>query len=95
MEIYHIDYIVVMETRTSGPKVDSIIRKIGLYDGFRVKAYGFSDGIWCMWKMSCPPISVISSSRYCIHLKVNHLSASFWYFTIIYASPQLGGRLEL
>lgn len=46
-----------------------------------------------MWRQSCPPITVISSSKYCIHLKVNANPPSFWYFTFMYACPHPSGRL--
>lgn len=71
MKIYHLDFIAVLETRVSGDKADVIIRKIGVQEGFRVEAQGFSSGIWYMWKDSCPFIYVVASSRCCIHLKVN------------------------
>ncbi|MCH86708.1 RNA-directed DNA polymerase (Reverse transcriptase), partial [Trifolium medium] len=37
---------------------------------------------------------VVATSRYCIHLEVNAASPKHWYFSIIYASPQLGHREE-
>lgn len=95
MCVYNIDFLAVLETRVSGIRADNIIKKICLQEGARVEAQGFSGGIWCMWRHGCPPISVISSSRYFIHLKVNASSPSFWYFAIVYADPPLGRRLEV
>lgn len=77
MKIYHLDFIAVLETRISGVKANAVIRRIGLQDGFRVEAQGFSGGIWCMWDQNCPHISVVASSGCCVHLKVNHSSPSF------------------
>jgi hypothetical protein len=94
IKIYHIDFIAILETRISGIKAEKVIKKIGMDKCAKVEAIGFSGGIWCLWKSSCPPITVIASSRYCIHLKVNGNAPSAWYLSIIYASPQLGHREE-
>lgn len=39
--------------------------------------------------------TMVSSSRYCIHLKMNYASPSFWFFPIIYTSPIAGNREEV
>jgi hypothetical protein len=90
MRTHNIDFIALLETRISGVKAEAVVKKIGLQEGVRVDAQGFSGGIWCLWKSSCPPITVVDTSKYCIHLEVNDASPKHWYFSIIYASPQLG-----
>lgn len=52
-----------------------------------MEAQGFVGGLWCLWKPNCPPISVLSTSKYCIHLQVTPNLPSSWFFTIVYASP--------
>lgn len=94
MKIYHLDFIAILEPRISGSRANHVVNKIGLDNCVRVEAQGFSGGIWCLWKNSCPSITMISTSDFCIHLKVNS-SPSFWNLSIIYASPQPGRRLEL
>lgn len=70
MRIYNIDFLAILEPRISGNRAENVIKKIGLDDGVKVEAVGFSAGIWCLWKNACPSISVISTSKFCIHLKV-------------------------
>lgn len=41
------------------------------------------------------PTIVVDSSRYCIHLKLNHNSLDFWFFSVVYASPNVGIRQEV
>lgn len=86
IRIYKLDFVAMLAPRISGFVAESVINRIGLDDGARVDAIGFSGGIWCLWKANCPPIRVVSTSRYCIHLLVNADSPSAWYLSVIYAS---------
>lgn len=95
VRIYKLDFVAILEPRVSGHTADRIINKIGLFEGARVEAYGFSGGIWCLWKSNSMPIDVIYSTRYCIHLKMNSHSPSFWYFSVVYASPNPSNRVEV
>lgn len=95
MRIYKLDFIAILEHRISGSTTDRVINKTSLIEGARVDACGFSGGIWCLWKSNILPISFVRSSRYCIHLKMNFNSPSFWYFSVIYASPNANNREEV
>lgn len=88
--LYDLDFIAIQEPRISGARADIVINKCGVDGIARVEASGFSGGIWCLWKNSRIAISVISTSRYCIHLKVNPSSANPWFLSVIYASLQQG-----
>ncbi|MBA0821359.1 hypothetical protein Goarm_018222, partial [Gossypium armourianum] len=46
------DIVSLLEPRISGTKVDTIIAKLGWKTSHRVKAVGFSEGIWVGWKNS-------------------------------------------
>lgn len=48
-----------------------------------------------MWRNSCPYISIVSTSKYCIHLQVNTNSPATWFFSIVYASPRPFQRLDV
>lgn len=89
--------IAILEPRISGDKVDSVILKngilrIGMDGAVRVEASGFSGGISCLWKQARLAISVISTYRYCVRLKVNPNSVALWYLLVIYASRQFSSR---
>lgn len=71
IRIYRLDFVDILEPRISGNTADKVVKRIGLSEGIRVEANGFSGGIWCLWKSQCPPIRVLSTSRYCIHLIAN------------------------
>lgn len=55
----------------------------------RVEATGFSGGIWCLWKRNQMAMEVVSTSSYCILLKViNPKADNAWLLLVIYGSPQ-------
>lgn len=87
--------MAILEPRISGENADRVIQKIGLVEGARVDACGFSGGIWCLWRSNFMPVSVIASSRYCIHLKINPNSPLFWYYSVVYASSNAANREEV
>lgn len=93
--IYNWDFIAILEPRVSGLTADKIIQKIGFPNHTKDDAEGFSGGIWCVWKSSCPQISVHSSSKYCIHLMINGNSHNCWFLSIVYASPRPYQRLDV
>lgn len=45
MRIYQLDFIAILEPRISGDRAAAVIQKIGLLEGARVDAQGFSGGI--------------------------------------------------
>ncbi|GAU21713.1 hypothetical protein TSUD_180570 [Trifolium subterraneum] len=87
--IYHIDFLAILETCINGNADEKVIKKFGMDNCVRVDAIGFSGGIWHLWRSNCPPITVISTSHHCIHLKINGNSSSACCLSIVYASPQL------
>ncbi|KAI9074693.1 hypothetical protein K1719_043347 [Acacia pycnantha] len=47
---YNISLVVLVETRTSGDKCLRLRRKVGFDSSFVEEAWGFSGGIWVLWK---------------------------------------------
>ncbi|CAJ2637909.1 unnamed protein product [Trifolium pratense] len=82
----------LLEPRISGITADNVIKKMGIPNGTRVEANGFLGGIWCLWKDNCPSITVMSTSQYFIHLKVQLDAINFLFLTIVYANPNAGLR---
>lgn len=61
----------------------------------RVDAVGFAGEIWCFWKRNIVSMEVISTSKYCVVLKVNPRSPNPWLLTVVYGSPYDRFRDEL
>lgn len=95
MRIFQLDFIAILEPRISGHLADRVIQKTGLIEGARVDASGFSGGIWCLWKSNFIPVNIVSTSQFCIHLKMNPNTPTFWYFSVVYASPNVGLREQV
>lgn len=86
--IYKLGFLAVLEPRISGIRADRVIEKPG-YDGIaREEAVGFAGGIWCLWKKNKFSIDVISSSKYCILLKISPHSRTPWLLSVVYGNPQ-------
>lgn len=93
--IYKLGFLAVLEPRISGIRADRVIEKLG-YDGIaREEAVGFAGGIWCLWKKNKFSIDVISSSKYCILLKISPHSRTPWLLSVVYGSPQERFREDL
>lgn len=65
--IYNWDFIAILEPRISCASAERVINKIGFANCARVDAVGFSGGLSCMWRNSGPNITIVSTSKYCIH----------------------------
>lgn len=72
--IYKLDFVALLEPRISGTIAERVINKFGFANCVKVEAEGFSGGLWFKWKSCCPNLSVVSSSKYCIHFHVNATS---------------------
>lgn len=84
-----------MEPRISGVRAESVSNNLG-FDGIvRSDVVGYAGGIWCLWKRSSISIDVISTSKYCILLKVNPRAQSPWVLSIVYGSLQERYREDL
>lgn len=95
LSLYQLDFVAILEPRISGDTADKVINRIGLLEGARIEARGFSGGIWCLWRSNFMAVNVVSSPRYCVHLKMNPNSPLYWYFSVTYASPIAGNREEV
>lgn len=70
-KMYNLSFLAILEPHISGARADNVVNKLG-FDGIaRSNAIGFAGGIWCLWKRNRIAIDVISTSKYCILLKVN------------------------
>ena len=47
---YHVDFLALLETCSSGPKARKVARQLGFKNQFVVDSMGFSVGIWICWK---------------------------------------------
>ncbi|XP_039032140.1 uncharacterized protein LOC120167094 [Hibiscus syriacus] len=87
--------IAMMETHTSGKRVDRIINNMGYINSFRIEAQGHSGGIWILWD-NLVKVKILSISKQYVHAPIKDSSSNCWnYFTTIYASPNPNIRCKL
>ncbi|KAI9089132.1 hypothetical protein K1719_029411 [Acacia pycnantha] len=74
--------------RISGPKADSVIKKLGYSNSHKVKASGFSRGIWILWSSNVK-INILVNHVQFVHMEVLCASHNInFLFTAMYGSPQ-------
>lgn len=95
VKIYKLSFLAILEPRISGVRAEKVIDKLGFDRGARVDAVGFAGGIRCLWRKSKIAIKVLSSSKFCILLKVNPRSSTPWHLAVVYRSPQERHREDL
>lgn len=64
------NFIILMETHTSGSRAAGIVRKIGLKGNFIQEAEGHAGGSWCLWDTDWWKVEVLAHSPQFIHMKV-------------------------
>ncbi|XP_057418459.1 uncharacterized protein LOC130712657 [Lotus japonicus] len=86
---HSISCIALFETRVSGVRARSIIRKLDFQGVHVEEAVGFSGGIWLRWDTNVLTIDVLSSHRQFVHTKVSFLEDHQQALaTFVYGSPQ-------
>lgn len=89
------NFVILMETHTSGARAPGIVKKFGLNGSFIQEACGHSGGIWCLWDQTFWKVDVISNSAQFIHMKVQWKNDIPWYLTAVYGAPQYAHRQQL
>lgn len=93
--MYNLCFLAIFEPRISENKANKVVDRLGFDDNVRVEAVGFAGGIWCLWKHNKINIEVLSTSKYCILLKVNSRSLNPWLLSVVYGNPQERHREDL
>ncbi|KAK8657943.1 hypothetical protein V6N13_036160 [Hibiscus sabdariffa] len=89
------DLVVFVEQRISGIKADRIIASLGFPNSHRVKALGFSGGIWLAWFNSVK-IKIELNHFQFIHCRITTVrDGSPTLVMVIYASPNAIKRKAL
>lgn len=84
----HIDVLIICETRVSGSKADTIIRKLGFSNWMRIEATGFAGGIWLLWNDDTISFDYLSSSTQALHVRGNHKKyTKAFILSCVYAEP--------
>ena len=93
--MYKVDFVALLETRCSGRKASEIVSKLGFKYADRVDAERFKGGIWILWSDKFNNVEVLIKHSQFIHLKVINSDNTEWFFTVVYANPNIAVRREL
>lgn len=88
MHKHEFSILVLLETHVSGGKVDKITNKFGFDGMFCVDPDGFVGGVWVFWDFNVWRVEVLSHSSQVVHMKVDNVNGSSWFFFACY------GRLQ-
>lgn len=95
VRIYKLCFLAILEHKISGARAYGVIDRLGFDGVVRVEDIGFFGGMWCLWKQQLISIEVLSTSKYCVLLKVNPRSPNPWLLSVVYGSPQERYRDDL
>lgn len=84
----------LLEPRVSGSHADDICNKMGYENWLRVEAVGFSGGIWIFWKDNLH-LEIVQSHPQFVILRVKKDTATPWFLSIVYGSPDSTLRKRL
>ncbi|KAG5524441.1 hypothetical protein RHGRI_031186 [Rhododendron griersonianum] len=89
--------LVLVETRVGPSRADRIIQRIGFPKHDKVDSFGFSGGIWFLWRGDIVSVEVLSATdqMQMINVLVKHNLDSDGFFSAIYASPNVQKRKRL
>lgn len=94
-KFYNTNFIILMETHTSGNRAAGIIKKFGFNGNFVQEACGHSGGIWCLWDQSFWKVDVLNNSPQFVHMRVQWKNDNPWLLTAVYGDPQFACRQQL
>lgn len=89
------NFVILMETHSSGARAAGIIKRIGLKGSFVQEAQGHSGGIWCLWDTNWWTVDVITHSSQFVHMKVKYKNLNYWFLTAVHGAPQVSHRQKL
>ncbi|KAL2897416.1 Signal recognition particle 54 kDa protein [Bienertia sinuspersici] len=87
--------VVIALVEGGGDQAQFIADQINFSGQTRVDAQGFAGGIWVYWKADLVTVHETENSTQHITMQITRVGEEPWYFTAIYASPNLIKRQEL
>lgn len=92
---YSISLLFLVETHTSGPRAERIVRRFGFGSWFVQEAQGQTGGIWILWDEQDWQIEVFYHGSQFVHAHVSWRRTNPWLLTVVYGSPHYQQRGEL
>jgi len=87
--------LVLVETKISVNKADTVCNKLKFDGRFHIEANGFSGGIWVLWNKDDFQLNIVTSSEQYVTMQVSHNLGETWFFSAIYANPHESQQEEL
>lgn len=87
--------LVVMETKVSGDKANSIVDRLHMDGAILVNNIGLTSGLWVLWDSTQVEVTELSTIKQEVHALVNLNSLNSqgpWLLSIVYASLKLVKR---
>lgn len=85
----------LVETHVSSDHAERICKCTGYSDCLSMDAVGYSGGIWVFWKKDETKVTVNNNSSQHITVVIERNGEEPWFFSAIYASPDLIKRNDL
>ncbi|KAK7244397.1 hypothetical protein RIF29_39218 [Crotalaria pallida] len=87
--------VIIQESRCSGARARSIIKKFGFRNSIVSDVVGYSGGIWILWNNSNISVTPCRIEKQIVHISVQEDNFRSWYLSAIYANPHEAERNDL
>lgn len=67
---HKIDVFCLVETRISGIRAYTVVRKLGFHNWLRLEASGFAGGIWVLWNKVDTDVEYLASDIQFLHCRL-------------------------
>lgn len=91
---FKVDIVAILEPRISGFQANKVCERTRFDKWVRVEAFGFSGGIWVLWKGHIQ-IEVVATNTQFIVVRVEDNMRCSWHCSFVYGSPDSGLRQRL
>ncbi|XP_019191705.1 PREDICTED: uncharacterized protein LOC109186233 [Ipomoea nil] len=86
--------VCLLEPKVSGDQANAICAGFGFSEWVRVEAFGFSGGIWILWKETLLVNIMFTHPQFAV-LQVGEGRSEPWFLSVVYGSPNLQLRRSL
>ena len=92
---HHPEILALLETRIKSAWAKPIFKALGFTKWFLINEDGYSRGIWLAWKDFKIKVEILINNFQFVYTCIKPNYREDWYFTFVYANPDVGMKANL